>query len=156
MSKEFNKFLEKRLSEENVDSELATEEEIREHFQHMCNAGYDPLLCTNGLFRYLDLNKFDGSVNSFTEKTHLTFFDKVINEEIYNTMMKGVKSENLSDLILIPYENVVIKGPACLGGRAAVFWLYPSGCKTLQDLFNRNIHKIKDALHIDPKTFIVT
>lgn len=119
---------------------------FKEHFQHMCNAGYDPLVCVNRNIRYVNNPGRPNQNISLRDQTQ--YMDVIINEERYVDLLTlgKIKETNLDDIIILPPDLVTIKMGAVIDVSAALFWLYPSGCKTLGDLFKKYEKKIKHQL----------
>jgi hypothetical protein len=76
------------------------------------------------------------------------FVDLIINEARYVDLLDFSKTKvtDLDDVIFIPSNTVVRPMASMISSTAAVFWLYPSGCRTLGDLYKRYEKKIKDVL----------
>lgn len=140
------------ISNEIADEFKLTEEKIRAHYKHMCEAGYDPLLCINRSFRFITnlAAAQRGARVEFGTRDKTEFVDRVITEDRYVDLLKfGEVTDvaKLDDIIFIPLNSVVPPGnQACVGGNAAIFWLRPSGCRTLGQLFTKYSKKIKDEL----------
>lgn len=130
-----------------------TEQEIRDHFKHMCESGYDPLLCIERTFRVFDTIKHPGQFKAAPDGLHLTtrkvnqFIDRVITADRYVELItNGIERDHLDDIIFIDPQSFLPIMGSCIGVTSAIFWLYPNGCRTLTDLYNRYEKKIKDEL----------
>lgn len=125
-------------------SEQLTEKQIRDHFKHMCESGYDPLLCFTQTFNFIDFRNPNAKL---TQRTRTDFVDRIITEDRYYGLIKD-QSSKLDDIIFIPFSSIFqTTTQAQISGAAAIFWLYPSGCETLRDLFNKYERKIKGELY---------
>lgn len=132
------------------------ETKYREHFKHMCESGYDPLLCLNRKTRIISYSGNHGGMDAQSAKMHIDtrdmtqFIDRIITEERYADLLEQAKtpSSKLDDIISIPLNLVCVAGPTTpyIGGSAAIFWLYPSGCRNLGDLYKKYEKKIKNEL----------
>lgn len=129
-----------------------TEQEIRDHFKHMCESGYDPLLCIERTFRIITSDgkhtfgdPRDG-IKYGTRKVN-QFIDRVITEDRYVELItNGIERDHLDDIVFIdPHSFLPILG-SCISATSAIFWLYPNGCRTLSDLYKKYEKKIKDEL----------
>lgn len=133
------------LSKEIKNALTLTDKQIEDHFNHMCKAGYDPLLCMDRSFRFIPP---EGGM----QVRHRTqFVDRIITIERYKDLLKsgGVKDATLlDDIIFLPINTIVPEqiNPAMIGGIAAVFWLRPSGCRTLGQMYKKYEKKITDEL----------
>lgn len=139
------------LTNEDINDINYKEQKFREHFKHMCEAGYDPLVCVNRLHRFINPippGLEHGDVPEFTTKNKTQYMDRIITENRYVDLLKfGNKSiADLDDIIFIPSELVAVKFGSIIGITAAIFWLYPSGCRTLGDLYKKYEKKIKNEL----------
>lgn len=132
-------------------SEELTEKEIRDHFKHMCESGYDPLLCYTQTFNFINLLKPNASLE---KRTRTDFVDRVITEDRYYNLIKD-QSSKLDDIIFIPFSSIFQSTTqAQISGAVAIFWLYPSGCRTLKDLFKKYEKKIKGELNSNKNIII--
>lgn len=134
------------MLEEKTKDEL--EEELNklygDHYDHMCRAGYDPLVCSK-----MKLTMIDFGHGKLKYRTVCNFLDRVITREIYITQMKQAKipEEKLDDIIFLNWEDWIQNKPYLVGARVALFWLRPpSGCRTLTQLFEKYRHKIDGEL----------
>lgn len=125
-------------------------EKYRAHYKHMCEAGFDPLICTSRTFNTFNFIPVDGQLKPSTirPKEIFNFVDLILNEERYVDLLNFSKTKvtDLDDVIFIPPNTVVRPMASMISSTAAVFWLYPSGCRTLGDLYKRYEKKIKDVL----------
>lgn len=132
-------------------SEELTEKEIRDHFKHMCESGYDPLLCYTQTFNFINLLNPNASLE---KRTRTDFVDRIITEDRYYNLIKD-QSSKLDDIIFIPFSSIFQSTTqAQISGAAAIFWLYPSGCRTLKDLFKKYEKKIKGELNSNKNIII--
>lgn len=125
-----------------------TEEVLKEHYEHKCNTGYDPLLCVHLIYYpHKLIEGANGQVYpvavknlSINNKHEYSFVDKIITQERYVDLIQRTKTESidmLGDVDIIQTGNVWLPGAYADKEEAAIFWLKPtSSCKTLQDLFN--------------------
>jgi len=116
-----------------------TDEELKAYYKHMSEAGYDPLLCVKKTERYID---FSGK-QTFIYKESLKFIDRIITEDRFVDLIKHGEVSKLDDVIPIRADTVVVLAPYEIAASVKLFWLYPSGCRTLNDLFERYKAKIK-------------
>lgn len=141
-----------QLSEEIKQEFKLTDEEIKAHFLHQCEAGFDPLLCVNKLVNWVDLRRPVplGGQFSIGTKQICVHHDRVIDEARYIDLIHraNITKAELDNIIYIPYEKVLEHDPTIINAKAAIFWLYPSGCRTLTDLFKKYEKKIKDELFL--------
>lgn len=125
-------------------------EKYRAHYKHMCEAGFDPLICTSRTFNTFNFIPVDGQLkpSAIKPKEIFNFVDLILNEERYVDLLNFSKTKvtDLDDVIFIPSNTVVRPMASMISSTAAVFWLYPSGCRTLGDLYKRYEKKIKDVL----------
>lgn len=132
-------------------SEELTEKEIRDHFKHMCESGYDPLLCFTQTFNFINLLNPNASLE---KRTRTDFVDRIITEDRYYNLIKD-QSSKLDDIIFIPFSSIFqATTQAQISGATAIFWLYPSGCRTLKDLFKKYEKKIKGELNSNKNIII--
>ena len=135
---------------------MLTEEEIREHFQHKCNTGFDPLLCVHLVYypTFIDRNTKTGQmsirkdIDNVKKYQHrYTFVDRVITEDKYVELITKTGTKSIGELTDIDMLNMTELGIPSNGAdeeEAGIFWLKPtSKCKTLQDLFTIYEAKIK-------------
>ena len=75
---------------------------------------------------------------------------RVIDEARYIDLIHraNISKVELDNIIYIPYEKVLEHDPTIINAKAAIFWLYPGGCRTLTDLFKKYEKKIKDELFL--------
>lgn len=116
-----------------------TDEELKTYYKHMCEAGYDPLLCVKKTARYID---FTGK-QTFIYKESLKFIDRIITEDRFVDLIKHGEVSKLDDVIPIRADTVVVLAPYEIDASVKLFWFYPSGCRTLNDLFEKYKAKIK-------------
>jgi hypothetical protein len=125
-------------------------EKYRAHYKHMCEAGFDPLICTSRTFNTFNFIPVGDQLKPSTikQKEIFNFVDLILNEERYVDLLDFSKTKvtDLDDVIFIPSNTVVRPMASMISSTAAVFWLYPSGCRTLGDLYKRYEKKIKDVL----------
>lgn len=135
-----------QLSEEIKQEFKLTDEEIKAHFIHQCEAGFDPLLCVNKLINWVDFRK----QNPIGTRQICVHHDRVIDEARYIDLIHraNISKAELDNIIYIPYQKVLEHDPTIINAKAAIFWLYPSGCRTLTDLFKKYEKKIKDELFL--------
>lgn len=137
-----------------------TDEDIKAHFKHQCEAGYDPLLCVNRLVTWIDLRTMP-ITGSFDAKTRqfCCHHDRVIDEARYIELIHraGIKTKDkLDDIIYIPWKKVLHADPTIIDAKAAIFWLHPlQGMRTLTDLYQKYEKKIKGELHIEKSPIII-
>jgi hypothetical protein len=135
---------------------MLTEEEIRKHFQHKCNTGYDPLLCVHLIYypTFLDRNTKTGQMSIRKDIDNIKgynhqyiFVDRVITEDKYVELITKTKTNSIGELADVDKLNMTECGIPTNGAdeeEAGIFWLKPtSKCKTLQDLFTVYQAKIK-------------
>lgn len=132
-----------------MDSTVFKLKKYRDHYIHMCTSGFDPLICTSrtfNTFNYIPIG--DQRQVSFKPKTVYNFIDLVINEERYVDLLKfsDTKVEDLDNIIFIPSNTVIRPMGSMISSTVAIFWLYPSGCHTLGELYRKYEKKIKDEL----------
>ena len=133
-----------------------SEEEIRKHFQHKCNTGYDPLLCVHLIYypTFLDRNTKTGQMSIRKDIDNIKgynhqyiFVDRVITEDKYVELITKTKTNSIGELADVDKLNMTECGIPTNGAdeeEAGIFWLKPtSKCKTLQDLFTVYQAKIK-------------
>lgn len=131
-----------------------TKKAVLKHFEHQCNAGYDPLLCMRRSFRIV---YFGGGIilPSITNpmgmevaaEHHTEYFDRVITSDRYWELIKHGKVDKLDDIIFIdPLSVHVVRNPAEFDCKVALFWLSPTGCETLEDLFKKHEKEITHTL----------
>jgi len=116
-----------------------TDEELKAYYKHMSEAGYDPLLCVKKTERYID---FSGK-QTFIYKESLKFIDRIITEDRFVDLIKHGEVSKLDDVIPIRADTVVVLAPYEIDASVKLFWLYPSGCRSLNDLFEKYKAKIK-------------
>lgn len=142
-----------QLSEEIKQQFKLTDEDIKAHFKHQCEAGYDPLLCVNRLVTWIDLRTMP-ITGSFDAKTRqfCCHHDRVIDEARYIELIHraDIKTKDkLDDIIYIPWRKVLHADPTIINAKAAIFWLHPlQGMRTLTDLYKKYEKKIKDELFL--------
>ena len=135
---------------------MLTEEEIREHFQHKCNTGFDPLLCVHLVYypTFIDRNPKTGQmsirkdIDNVKKYQHrYIFVDRVITEDKYVELITKTGTKSIGELTDVDMLNMTELGIPSNGAdeeEAGIFWLKPtSKCKTLQDLFTIYEAKIK-------------
>ena len=135
---------------------MLTEEEIREHFQHKCATGYDPLLCVHLTYypTFLDRNTKTGQmsirkdIDDVKKYQHqYIFVDRVITEDKYVELITKTGTKSIGELADVDMLNMTELGIPSNGAdeeEAGIFWLKPtSKCKTLNDLFTIYESKIK-------------
>lgn len=121
---------------------MLTEKEIRDHYKHKCNTGYDPLLCVHLTFWVNPQEPTPG-------KDHHKYYhiDQVVTEDRYVELIQKTQTESINDLTdcdKLDVHKVWLPMEHANEEQAAVFWLKPtSKCKTLTDLFNTYAAKIK-------------
>lgn len=133
---------------------VVTKEEAEAHYKHMCNAGYDPLLCVHktvikAVMDYRNMKNINQPV--FLEGKLVDVFehrDVIINEPRYVDLLQmgGVLNINLDDVMILPKPDNILPLAGAVDQKIGLFWLYPSGCKTLEDLFKKYEAKIKILL----------
>ena len=116
-----------------------TDEELRAYYKHMCESGYDPLLCVKKTARYID---FSGK-ETFIYKESLKFIDRIVTEDRFVDLIKNGEVSKLDDVIPIRADTVVNLAPYECEAVVKLFWFYPSGCRCLNDLFEKYKAKIK-------------
>ena len=116
-----------------------TDEEINNHFQHMCESGYDPLLCVRKTQQFID---FSGKEKFFTKES-IQFIDRIVTKERYLDLIKNGEVTKLDDIIDIRWDTVVNLAPYEVGAVVKLFWLYPTGCRNLNGLFEKYKAKIR-------------
>lgn len=131
-----------------------TEKEVLKHYEHQSNAGYDPLLCIRRSFRIVHF----GSgivIPTITNPTglevaaehHTEYFDRVITPDRYWELIKYGNVDKLDNVIFISPKSIhVVKNPAEFDCKVALFWLSPTGCETLEDLFKKHQKEIMHTL----------
>ena len=132
-----------------------TEEEAKAHYKHMCNAGYDPLLCVHKkeIVAVLDKRNMKNIYQpQFLEGKIVDkydFRDIIINEPRYADLltMGGVTYAQLDDFIMINQPDNILPLAGAIDQQIGVFWLRPSGCRTLGDLYKKYEAKIKILLN---------
>lgn len=135
---------------------MLTEEEIRKHFQHKCNTGFDPLLCVHLVYypTFIDRNIKTGQmsirkdIDNVKKYQHrYIFVDRVITEDKYVELITKTGTKSIGELTDVDMLNMTELGISSNGAdeeEAGIFWLKPtSKCKTLQDLFTIYEAKIK-------------
>lgn len=135
---------------------MLTEEEIRKHFQHKCNTGFDPLLCVHLVYypTFIDRNIKTGQmsirkdIDNVKKYQHqYIFVDRVITEDKYVELITKTGTKSIGELTDVDMLNMTELGIPSNGAdeeEAGIFWLKPtSKCKTLQDLFTIYEAKIK-------------
>lgn len=133
---------------------MLTEEEIREHFQHKCNTGFDPLLCVHLVYypTFIDRNTKTGQmsirkdIDNVKKYQHqYIFVDRVITEDKYVELITKTGTKSIGELTDVDMLNMTEVGiPSNGADEAGIFWLKPtSKCKTLNDLFTIYESKIK-------------
>lgn len=135
---------------------MLTEEEIRKHFQHKCNTGFDPLLCVHLVYypTFLDRNTKTGqmsirkNIDDVKKYQHrYIFVDRVITEDKYVELITKTGTKSIGELTDVDMLNMTEVGISSNGAdeeEAGIFWLKPtSKCKTLQNLFTIYEAKIK-------------
>ena len=115
------------------------DEELREYYKHMSRAGYDPLLCVKKTERYID---FSGK-ERFIYKESIKFIDRIVTEDRFVDLIKNGEVTKLDDIIPIRADTVVNLAPYECDAVVKLFWFYPTGCRTLNDLFEKYKAKIK-------------
>lgn len=130
-----------------------TEEEIRNHYKHKCNTGYDPLLCVHLTYYPIVLDQVRGMVIPRKDPDNVKLYrhryyhiDQVITEDRYVELIQKTNStlDDLGDYDILKVENIWVPTDAADREDARIFWLKPtSKCKTLTDLFNQYEQKIK-------------
>lgn len=130
-----------------LDEANAKRKKFGEHFDHMCESGYDPLICINRVHNFVKFGP-GGKPTDMTMRNQTQFMDRIITKERYIELLMNANTKvtDLDDIIFVPSELVAIKMGSVVGITAAVFWLYPSGCRTLGDLFKKYEKKIKNEL----------
>lgn len=129
---------------------MLTKEDIEKHFKHMCNAGYDPLLCINNVYKLIDDIKFP------IIESKIDFLDSIIGINMYTGIIERDKTVfELSDVIYIDPSNVTLHQPEVIKRKAAIIWLRPDGCKTLKNMFDKNRKFIDEVLYIDQSKLII-
>lgn len=141
-----------QISEEVAKKFKLTDEDIKAHFKHQCEAGYDPLLCVNRLVKWIDLRTMP-ITGSFDTKTRqfCCHHDRVIDEARYIELLHraDISKAELDDIIFIPWKKVLYPDPTIINAKAAIFWLHPlQGMRTLTDLYKKYERKIKDELFL--------
>lgn len=116
-----------------------TEEEIRNYYKHMCESGYDPLLCVRKTARFIDFS----NPGKFFEKESIKFIDRIITEDRFVDLIKNGEVDKLDDIIDVRADTVVNLAPYETSAVVKLFWLYPSGCRCLNDLFEKYKAKIR-------------
>lgn len=141
-----------QLSEEIIQEFKLTDDDIKAHFIHQCEAGFDPLLCVNKLVNWIDLRRptLPGGPLPIGTRQICVHHDRVIDEARYIDLIHraDISKVELDNIIYIPYEKVLEHDPTIINAKAAIFWLYPGGCRTLTDLFKKYEKKIKDELFL--------
>lgn len=143
----------------NEISNLSDTEESRilkyhEHYKHMCEAGFDPLICINRKFRIISYSGNRGghdaqdAVMNISERDMTQFIDRVITKERYADILDQAKTPitKLDEIITVPSGFFCNNIDSMIGAQAAIFWLYPTGCRTLGDLYKKYEKKIKYEL----------
>lgn len=141
------------------ESNILNDDKLRmlkyhEHYKHMCEAGFDPLICINRKFRVITYSGNRGghdahdAVANISERDMTQFIDRVITEERYADILQQAKTPiaKLDEIITIPSGFFCNHIDSMIGAQAAIFWLYPSGCRTLGDLYKKYEKKIKHEL----------
>ena len=147
------------LSQKMKDELYPKKEEMKNHFKHMCEAGYDPLLCIDRTFNFITVESpriVNGKITEIvliengkmTLRHKTEFIDRIITESRYIDLLETshVKKDKLDDIIFLDINTFITQAPYVVGGTAAIFWLYPSGCKNLEQLFLKYQKKIQDEL----------
>jgi hypothetical protein len=116
-----------------------TEEEIRNYYKHMSEAGYDPLLCVRKTARFVDFSK----PGEFFERESIKFIDRIITEDRFVDLIKNGEVDKFDDIMTIKWDTVVNLAPFETSAQVKLFWLYPSGCRCLNDLFEKYKAKIR-------------
>ena len=138
---------------------MLTEEEIRNHYKHKCNTGYDPLLCVHltwyprvwvdlGRGVSIDAGKWVAQKEDIKHYRHKYYhIDQIITEDRYVELITKTNTqslEELTDIDKLDVQNVWLPMDEADEEQAAVFWLKPpTDCKTLTGLFNLYEAKIK-------------
>lgn len=135
---------------------MLTEEEIRKHFQHKCDTGFDPLLCVHLIYypTFIDRNTKTGQmsirkdIDNIKKYQHqYIFVDRIITEDKYVELITKTGTKSIGDLTDVDMLDVSTLGlPTNRADEeeAGIFWLKPTAkCKTLQDLFTVYEAKIK-------------
>ena len=138
------------LSKEMKNKITLTNEKIEEHYNHMCKAGYDPLLCMDRVYSLI-IRTNDSKVPQSQIRHKTQFVDRIITVNRYKDLLKFGKVNDialLDDIIFIPIETVIVADdPYMLCGTAAIFWLRPpAGCRTLGEMYKKYEKKITDEL----------
>lgn len=131
-----------------------TEKKVIEHYNHQCEAGYDPLLCLRRSFRVVHFGKgivlpslTNPSGLEIAAEHHTEYVDRVITPDRYWELIKYGEAKKLDDIVFInPYSFHAVNNPAEFDCMAAVFWLSPTGCETLEDLFKKHQKEIINTL----------
>lgn len=119
---------------------MLTDDEIRNHYRHKCNTGYDPLLCVH-LTYYRDPNDIKHHIHKYYHVDHIITEDRYL-ELIRKTNTSSINE--LGDMDRMEVNNVWLPEQNAQVEEAAIFWLKPtSKCKTLTDLYNVYVNKIK-------------
>lgn len=133
-----------------------TDEEIKAHFKHQCEAGMDPILCLRRSWHVMNLmgkelpttiEQFEKLQKEAVDKHKIEFIDRIITEDRYVELIRYGEVEKLDDIVILnPYSFHQVLNPAEYDCASAIFWLYPSGCQTLGQLFRKYSAKIKIVL----------
>ena len=78
-----------------------TDEEINNHFQHMCESGYDPLLCVRKTQQFID---FSGKEKFFTKES-IQFIDRIVTKERYLDLIKNGEVSTRSSRSRLPTRS---------------------------------------------------
>lgn len=121
---------------------MLSEEEIRNHYRHKCNTGFDPLLCVH--LTYYGIN---GKEDIKHHRHIYNFVDRVITEDMYVKLITATGTtslEELTDVDKLNMSTIGLPSDNADEEEGGIFWLKPpSTCKTLTGLFKVYEAKIK-------------
>lgn len=130
------------------------EKRLRDHYKHMCNTGFDPLICVHlEYWPVVDYKKIGETVIPIFNQEDIKHYrhiyyhiDQVITEDRYVEAMQktGSTFTEDSEVDKLEVQNVWVPSQDANKEHAGIFWLKPnSKCRTLDDLYKTYEAKIK-------------